>query len=123
MDVTATSTSSPSRPPNNDTTEINFVNDGEEEHALFFAKINDGFTFEEAYELRGKKGSAVEYGDTGAKPGKTSTIEITKPIEPGNYVLFCPIPGHYELGQLGVRNRLERFSPDGTAGAVAKDDR
>lgn len=101
VDVTATEYEfALSATPTTDTTEVNFINDGEEEHALVFAKINDGFTVEEAYELEGKKGSAVLYGDTGAKPGKESTIKIDKPIEPGNYAMLCPIPGHMELGQL-----------------------
>jgi len=105
VDVTATEYEFDlSANPSTDTTEINFVNDGAEEHALVFAKLNDGYTVDEAFELQGKKGSAVNYGSTGAKPGQSSTIEIKKPIEPGHYILLCPISGpdgpHYKLGQL-----------------------
>jgi hypothetical protein len=105
VDVTATEYEFDlSANPATDTTEINFINDGAEEHALVFAKLNEGYTVDEAYKLQGKKGSAVQYGTTGAKPGQTSTIEIKKPIEPGHYVLLCPISGpegpHYKLGQL-----------------------
>ena len=105
VDVTATEYEfALSANPTTDTTEINFINDGAEEHAVVFAKLNEGFTVDEAFELQGRKGSAVNYGSTGAKPGKTSTLEIKKPIEPGDYVLLCPIGGpdglHYKLGQL-----------------------
>ncbi len=90
--------------PTTETTSIEFVNDGAEPHALVFAKLNEGFTVDEAFELEGKKGSAVNYGSTGAEPGKTATLAIKKPIEPGDYVLLCPIGGpdgpHYKLGQL-----------------------
>ncbi len=42
--------------------------------------------------------------EAGADPGKSKTIEITDPIEPGNYAMLCPIGSpegpHYKLGQL-----------------------
>ena len=83
---------------------VEFVNDGKESHALVFAKLNEGFTVEEAVQLEGKKGSAVEIGTTGADPGKTGTLTVKEPIEPGDYVMLCPISGpegpHYKLGQL-----------------------
>ena len=45
VDVTATEYEFDlSANPSTDTTEINFVNDGAEEHALVFAKLNDGYT-------------------------------------------------------------------------------
>ncbi len=35
---------------------------------------------------------------------QTKTAEITQPLEPGDYVMLCPIPSpegpHYKLGQL-----------------------
>src|SRR4051812_39440253 len=72
VDVTATEYEFDlSANPATDTTEINFINDGAEEHALVFAKLNEGYTVDEAYKLQGKKGSAVQYGTTGAKPGQT----------------------------------------------------
>jgi uncharacterized cupredoxin-like copper-binding protein len=86
--------------PTTETKEVTFVNDSEEEHGLIFAKLNEGFTLEEAYELEGRKGSTVPYVEGGAKPGTTETFEVENPVEPGTYVLLCPIPGHYQLGQL-----------------------
>ena len=86
--------------PTTETKEVTFVNDSETEHGLVFAKLNEGFTLEEAYELEGRKGSTVPYAEGGAKPGSTETIELENPVEPGNYVLLCPIPGHYQQGQL-----------------------
>jgi uncharacterized cupredoxin-like copper-binding protein len=54
--------------------------------------------------LQGEKGSATLVAESDRKtspgPGETATIEVTEPIEPGSYAVFCPIPGHYQQGQL-----------------------
>ena len=94
-----------SETPTADTTSIVFDNQGSEPHALIYGRINEGFTVDDAVELEGGQGSAVTLVNGGAGPGKTQTYEVTKPIEPGNYAMLCPIPGpggqaHYELGQL-----------------------
>jgi uncharacterized cupredoxin-like copper-binding protein len=90
--------------PAADTQSITYENQSEEPHSLFLARINEGFTFEEAYDLQGEKGSAeiVAQADrqTSPGPGETTEIEVTGNIEPGNYAIFCPIPGHYQQGQL-----------------------
>jgi uncharacterized cupredoxin-like copper-binding protein len=86
--------------PTTETTTFEYVNDSDVEHALLFARINEGFTFEEANELEGKKGSAEILAEGGARPGSTSTVKVKGTVEPGNYALFCPIPGHYQMGQL-----------------------
>jgi hypothetical protein len=90
--------------PTAETRTVNFINDGKEFHALVFARLNEGFTVDEAFELEGKKGSAEEIGQVEAAPGKTATLEVKKPLEPGDYVMLCPIGGpeglHYKLGQL-----------------------
>ena len=90
--------------PTADTTSITFDNQGKEAHALIFARIGEGFTVDEAFELEGKKGSAVTLVETGAGPGKSETAKVTEPIEPGEYAMLCPIGGpegvHYKLGQL-----------------------
>ena len=90
--------------PTADTTSVTFTNDGEEDHALVFARLNEGFTVDEAYKLEGKKGSAEEIGTVGAGPGDTGTIKVKEPLAPGDYVMLCPISGpdgpHYKLGQL-----------------------
>jgi hypothetical protein len=90
--------------PTAETTSVVFDNQGEEGHFLVFAKLNEGFTLDEAVKLEGEKGSAVSYIQKGAGPGQTKTFEITKPLEPGSYVMLCPIPSpegpHYKLGQL-----------------------
>ena len=31
---------------------------------------------------------------------ETVTIDVTELIEPGSYAMICPIPGHYQQGQL-----------------------
>lgn len=43
--------------PTAETKTVEFNNDSEEFHVLIFARISEGFTFEEAFELEGEKGS------------------------------------------------------------------
>ena len=90
--------------PTAETKSITFDNAGELAHAMVFAKINEGFTVEEAIKLEGGKGSAVEVAQASAKPGAQETVNVDKPIEPGEYAMLCPIVTeegpHYELGQL-----------------------
>ena len=90
--------------PTADTETVTFTNDGKEDHALVFARLNEGFTVDEAYKLQGKQGSAEEIGTVGASPGDTGTIKVKEPLAPGDYVMLCPISGpdgpHYKLGQL-----------------------
>jgi hypothetical protein len=94
-----------SETPTAETTSVVFDNQGEEGHFLVYARLNEGYTLEEAVNLEGEKGSADVLIEKGARPGETKTFEITKPIEPGNFVMLCPIPTkdgtpHFELGQL-----------------------
>lgn len=90
--------------PTADTESVTFDNQGEEFHVMLFARINEGFTVDEAVELEGEKGSAEVVAQAEAPPGKAKTVDITKPIEPGSYAMLCPVGGpdgpHYELGQL-----------------------
>ena len=91
--------------PTAETKSVTLQNESEEQHALIFARLGEGYTLDEAYELNGTKGSATEVTKTtGAGPGKSATAEITKPLDAGDYVLLCPIAGkdgpHYKLGQL-----------------------
>ncbi|CAN5216601.1 hypothetical protein BH24ACT23_BH24ACT23_01080 [soil metagenome] len=90
--------------PTADTKSVTFDNQGEEFHVMIFAKINEGFTLDEAVKLEGEKGSATVVADAEAAPGKSKTVEIKKPIEAGSYAMLCPIPSkdgpHYKLGQL-----------------------
>jgi len=90
--------------PTAETKSVVFDNQGSEPHALIFARINEGYTLDEAFELEGRKGSADVVVDGGAGPGQSSTFEIKKPIEPGSYAMLCPIGSpdgpHYKLGQL-----------------------
>jgi hypothetical protein len=90
--------------PTADTKAIEFVNDSKEGHALIFARLGEGFTVDEAYELEGRKGSATTVAQGGAGPGQTKTAQVREAIEPGSYVILCPISGkrgpHYKLGQL-----------------------
>ena len=90
--------------PTAETKSVTFDNQGEELHVMIFARINEGFTLDEAYELEGEKGSADLLAEAEAKPGESTTVEIKDPIEPGSYAILCPIGGpdgpHYKLGQL-----------------------
>ena len=90
--------------PSAETKSVTFDNQGKEFHVMIFARLNEGFTLDEAVELEGKKGSAVTLAEAEAPPGKSTTVDIEDPIEPGSYVMLCPISGkdgpHYKLGQL-----------------------
>jgi hypothetical protein len=91
--------------PTAETKSVTLQNESEEEHALIFARLGKGYTVDEAYELEGKKGSATEViRTTGAGPAKSATADVREPLDPGDYVLLCPIVGkdgpHYKLGQL-----------------------
>lgn len=106
-DVTVTATEYEfdlSATPGAETQSVEFVNDGEEFHVMIFARINEGFTVDEAIEMQGEKGSAEVVAETEAKPGETATAKVKGPLEPGEYAMLCPIGGpdgpHYKLGQL-----------------------
>ena len=106
-DVTVTATEYEfdlSATPGAETKNVEFVNDGKEFHVMIFARINEGFTVDEAVELQGEKGSAEVVAQTEAKPGETGTAKVKGPLEPGEYAMLCPIGGpdgpHYKLGQL-----------------------
>ncbi len=90
--------------PTADTKSVTFDNQGKEFHVMVFARINEGFTVDDAVKAQGKKGTAVSVAEAEAPPGKSVTVDIKKPIEPGSYAMLCPIPGpngpHYKLGQL-----------------------
>jgi hypothetical protein len=91
--------------PSAETKSVTLQNEVEEEHGLIFARLGKGYTVDEAYELEGEKGSATEViRTTGAGPGKSATADVTEPLDPGDYVLLCPLVGkdgpHYKLGQL-----------------------
>jgi plastocyanin len=89
--------------PTAETTEVTFENVGEEPHELIFARINEGYTLEDAIEAEGEEGTAEEIGFSRAAPGEEGRpIEIRQPLEPGNYAMVCTIPfqgePHYDLG-------------------------
>jgi hypothetical protein len=97
--------------PTAETTLVNFKNESKEPHALIFARLSEGYTVDEAYELQGRKGSATQViRTTFAPPGNRDAdprgeiVDVTKPLTPGDYVMLCPLAGkngpHYKLGQL-----------------------
>jgi hypothetical protein len=103
--------------PTAETTLVNFKNESKEPHALIFARLGEGYTVDEAYQLQGRKGSATQViPQTSAPPGNRDAagqqagsptgeiVDVTKPLEPGDYVMLCPLAGkngpHYKLGQL-----------------------
>ena len=90
--------------PTTDTKSVVFDNKGEEFHVMIFARINEGFTVEEAIEAQGEKGTAEMIAQAEAAPGESTTAQVKTAIEPGSYAMLCPIEdkagAHYELGQL-----------------------
>ena len=97
--------------PTAETQSVTFDNQGEEFHVMIFARINEGFTLDEAVKLEGEKGSADVVAQTEAGPGESKTVKVKGPLEAGEYAMLCPIKSkegfHYELGQ------LEEFPIDG----------
>ena len=103
--------------PTAETILVNFKNESKEPHALIFARLGEGYTVDEAYQLQGRKGSATQViPQTSAPPGNHDAggqqagppggqlADVTKPLTPGDYVMLCPLAGkngpHYKLGQL-----------------------
>jgi hypothetical protein len=92
--------------PTAETQTVRFENAGDEPHELIFARINEGFTTQEAIELQGEKGSAELIGTSEGpiKPGDTAEFPVRKPLQPGPYAMLCalgsPEGPHFELGQL-----------------------
>jgi hypothetical protein len=91
--------------PTAETESVTLKNESEEAHALIFARLSEGYTVDEAYELEGEKGSATDViRPHGVGPGKSATHDVTEPLDPGDYYLLCPLAGkdgpHYKLGQL-----------------------
>ena len=90
--------------PTPETKSVTFDNQGKKFHVMIFARLNEGFTVDEAIELQGEKGSAVTLAEAEAAPGKSTTVDVDGPVEPGDYVMLCPIEdkdgAHWELGQL-----------------------
>jgi hypothetical protein len=78
--------------------------DGEEDHELVFARINEGYTLQDAIKAEGEKGTAELIGRTVAKPdGKGKPLKVGK-LEPGKYAMVCVFrtkdgEPHYSLGQ------------------------
>ena len=90
--------------PTAETERVVLDNAGEEPHALIFARINEGFTLDEAFEMQGGKGSADTVAEANAAPGSTGEAAIKGPLEPGEYAMVCPLQtkdgeSHFELGQ------------------------
>jgi len=91
--------------PTTETQSITFDNQGEKFHVMVFARLAEGVELEEAIAAQGEKGTATTIAEAEAAPGKSATVEVKEPIEPGGpYVMLCPIEdedgAHYELGQL-----------------------
>jgi hypothetical protein len=88
-----------------DTKSLSVTNEGNEFHVMILAKINEGYTLEEAIKLEGEKGSAELLAEAELPPGKTVDAEIKGSLESGQtYTMLCPVGGpdgpHYDLGQL-----------------------
>jgi uncharacterized cupredoxin-like copper-binding protein len=84
------------------TVNLSAPNEGDLPHELVLAKTNDdpanlptlgdGSVDEESLDVPGEVGEA-EAGTTG-----TATVDL----QPGKYVMFCNLPGHYAAGMYGT---------------------
>jgi plastocyanin len=106
VDVTANEYSFElSATPTAETKEITLENVGEEEHDLIFARINEGYTLQDAIEAQGRKGTAEQFRPVlFAKPGEEAkgTIQVDN-LEPGHYAMVCTVETkagepHFDLG-------------------------
>jgi hypothetical protein len=92
--------------------EVTFIleNQGEEPHVMLVARLNEGFTLEEAFRLQGRKGSAEELGEASAAPGQEAK-PVRAELTPGDYAMVCPLvtkgKSHFAMGQ------REEFSIEG----------
>lgn len=89
---------------------ITFENGGEEQHELQLALLDEGKTIEDVQALFEQEGGpegppkwATIVGGTGAKPGKSSTLDVD--LESGTYVMVCTVPAedgtpHAALGMV-----------------------
>src|SRR5688500_11630104 len=53
--------------PTAETETITFDNQGKEQHALIYARLGEGYTVDEAFELEGEEGSATTIAEVFAK--------------------------------------------------------
>ena len=78
-------------------TTLRLVNGGKEPHHIFLVKLNEGKTAQDLMTAMAAPNAtwpswAVESGGpNAAEPGQT--IAATMPVEAGNYIIFCVIPG------------------------------
>ena len=91
--------------PTADTEEVVFDNVGKEFHVMVFARINEGFTLEEAIELQGEKGSAEIVAETERRAGATKRPSRLADRSSRATTRCCARSAdqdgaHYELGQL-----------------------
>ena len=93
-----------SETPTAETKSVVFDNQGRRGTSSSTAEDQRGLHARRGRRARGQEGLRRHYAEGGADPGESKTFEITKPIEPGNYAMLCPIGSpegpHYELGQL-----------------------
>ena len=92
--------------PTADTEAVTFENAGTVAHELIFARINEGFTTDEAIELQGEKGSAEIIGTSQGPipPDESIDVRLRGELDPGSYAMLCALGAkegaHFELGQL-----------------------
>ena len=78
-------------------TTIQLVNSGQQPHHMFMFKLDEGKTGQDLMgamqspEAKMPEWAEAVGGPNAAEPGKT--IAATLPLEAGNYVVFCVIPG------------------------------
>jgi uncharacterized cupredoxin-like copper-binding protein len=108
-------------------TTIRLVNNGTEPHHIFLVKLNEGKTAQDlvtamqAPNATAMPGWAVESGGpNAAEPGKT--VAATLPVEEGQYVIFCVIPGPDGVPHVakGMMRNLTVVPAAATATAVAE---
>lgn len=85
---------------------ITFVNEASVEHTLNILKA--GGEIEHLLEEAGSEHGEEEMHAQvlleihSVQPGATETVTFTAPTEPGEYLIFCSLPGHFDAGMSGT---------------------
>ncbi len=76
------------------------TNSGAEPHLLILAHLEDGATIEEVLESEGETGLIASFESEFAAPG--SEVVVTADLEPGRWVVVCPIPDAEQVPHLAL---------------------
>ena len=86
---------------------------------MVFARINEGFTLEEAIEAEGEKGTAELLAQVEAEPGATETVEIKKSSSPARTRCCARSPARDRKASRTSSSVSSKSSTSSSSGAQA----